>query len=271
MTSGTLVKKDQGYIYALIVNGLVYIGSSSYNDRLKQHITELYKKAKEGEEMSRKLFKEIETLICDIKCFMKDMTFNYVYEHIKRHPNFEYKVIQKGIESKTLKQCEQSYIDKYNSIANGLNTNRAYIDYKLLANYKREYDKKLMKSNPFRRCFRQHISNIKDELSNILNLDYIKYNKYSNHNLKIKQIDNYIRNLETKPILYFDCMLETLSYYRNNFDNEGQFMMFISQNDNETIKKVLIITLGIINKYNYFESDSKHRKHIIKQIDDGKY
>ena len=46
MTSGTLVKKDQGYIYALIVNGLVYIGSSSYNDRLRQHITDLYKKAK---------------------------------------------------------------------------------------------------------------------------------------------------------------------------------------------------------------------------------
>ena len=266
MTSGTLVKKDQGYIYALIVNGLVYIGSSSYNDRLKQHITELYKKAKEGEEMSRKLFKEIETLICDIKCFIKDMTFHYVYNYIKMHPNFEYKVIVEDIESTTLKQYEQLYIDKYNSIANGLNTNRAYIDSELLAKYKREYDEKLMESNPVRRCFRKHIANIKKSLSKILDIDYIHYTIHSNHNLKVEQINKYITNLEKQPSLYGKYMLETMLSYRRYFNKENQFKMFISQNQNEIIKKMLILILNTTMQYDYFNLDYNCKKDVVKNL-----
>ena len=106
-----------GYIHLIIVNELIYVGSSINGNRLKQHLRELHNKATQGEEFSRKLLLEISKLVQDIDCCTKNMSVDEFVKNIKNHAHFEYKVIETNIKitsPKTLKDHEQKHIDCHN-------------------------------------------------------------------------------------------------------------------------------------------------------------
>lgn len=261
-----------GYIYIIIVNGLVYVGSSVNGNRLKQHLKELYTKALLGEAFTRKIFVEIKKLVEDIYCFSKNKSYDEFVKDITKHPNFDYKIIEHNIKITsltTLKQYEQYYIEKYNSINNGLNTNRAFIDATLIHIYKKEYDQKLMSKNPIRRCLRLLVSKEKELLSYVFDIPVVFYNKHSPQNDKVSQMNTYMDNLENNPVWYASFILDTLMLYRANILNKNDFVKYISHVNNNNIKQLLILILNLIDKHKYFNSDMDDKKHIIKYILDG--
>ena len=197
-----------GYVYIIQIMNLIYIGSgenANNKNRLETHLYELFNKIKNGEPITRKLFKAINDFILDISIFydITNMSFGKFLQAVKQNPNLYFSTIKDNVPYTTLKDLkkeEQLSIDEYNSIKSpyGLNCVRAYRFPELTYDYKKESDMKLIATNPINRVFRLFISKNKHELCyyNKIPIQPIQYNKESKHSLKTNQM-NMIINLIT--------------------------------------------------------------------------